>query len=63
MSEATCTRRVMVAELHALTREHAATPARLTAQRVRLARAVKDAERELDAFDRARARGIRRESA
>jgi hypothetical protein len=58
MTEATCVRLVLAAELRELRERHAATPASRTAERVRLARSIQRAENELDAFDRSRAEQI-----
>lgn len=53
-----CTREVLRGELLELQREHDATPARETAKRVRLARRIKDAERELTQYDTSHAARI-----
>jgi hypothetical protein len=53
-----CDREVLRAELDELRREHDATPPRQTARRVGLARRLKDAERELEQYDRRRAAQI-----
>ena len=50
-----CVREVLRAELTELHEQHAATPARKVADRVRIAQRIKNAEREIDAYDRQRA--------